>query len=372
MTGREEFFNGVEEGRRGRNIGLPIGSKKMELYMDGLLPGTSYLIGANSGIGKSTYALWAFIYNPLIAFLAGISLERDPYWILFSLEMTRSQIYAKLVSMYIFDKYGIELRFKEIFSRGEDSMLSDENYELLKECCDFLDILDKRLIFHEGTLTEKIYQDTINEDLERFGTFVGENEYIANNPQQVIGVLVDHMSLVKASNGRSKKDEMDAISRDSVMIRNITKIVSPILVAQFNRGSGSDERLKQDMQEPSQNDFKDTGSLYEDSQVVIALYSPHAYKKTTYKGYKIKDAFEQMFIGIFLLKTRFGSSQILVPTGFYGDCSHYADLPKPDRIYDYERYLTPNYLLKDDSSIEQDLDNIESIDESTSNLNFVL
>lgn len=61
--------------------------------------------------------------------------------------MTRSQVYAKLVSMYIFDNYGVELRFKQIFSRGKDCVLSDEEYELLTKSADFIRILDERLSF---------------------------------------------------------------------------------------------------------------------------------------------------------------------------------------------------------------------------------
>ena len=79
--------------------------------------------------------------------MKGENPERDPYWFLFSLEMTQPQIYAKLVSMYIYDTFGIELRFKQIFSRGKDCMLTDEEYEIIKKCDSFLDILDERLMF---------------------------------------------------------------------------------------------------------------------------------------------------------------------------------------------------------------------------------
>ena len=133
MTGSEEFYNLVDEGREGHNIGLSTGSKKLDMYTDGYLPGTSYLIGGASGSSKSTYALWTYIYQPLINYLKGNSPQRDPYWFLFSLEMTRAQVYAKLISMYIFDNYGIELKFKRIFSRGKDCILTDEEYNILKE-----------------------------------------------------------------------------------------------------------------------------------------------------------------------------------------------------------------------------------------------
>lgn len=51
MTGKSKFFDLVDRGRLGQNIGLTIGSPKLETYMDGYLPGTSYLIGAESGVG---------------------------------------------------------------------------------------------------------------------------------------------------------------------------------------------------------------------------------------------------------------------------------------------------------------------------------
>ena len=72
MSGKEEFFQLVQEGRLGNNIGLSIGSSKLEIYMDGFLPGTSYLIGGASGTGKSTYMLWSMVYQPLIHYLNSI------------------------------------------------------------------------------------------------------------------------------------------------------------------------------------------------------------------------------------------------------------------------------------------------------------
>ena len=94
-SGKELFYKSVDEGREGHNIGLSTGSTKLDLYTDGFLPGTSYLIGGKSGAGKSTYALWSLVYQPLIHYLKGDCQERDPYWKYFSLEMTQPQVYAK-------------------------------------------------------------------------------------------------------------------------------------------------------------------------------------------------------------------------------------------------------------------------------------
>lgn len=262
ISGLEEFFQLVDEGREGHNIGLSTGSAKLDLYTDGFLPSTSYLIGGSSGSGKSTWVLWTYVYQPLIHYLKGEEQERDPHWLMFSLEMTRSQVYAKLVSMYIFDNFGVELRFKQIFSRGKDCVLSDDEYTLLTKCTDFIKTLDERLTFYEGSLNEVIYLKEVNAELKKWGTFEDE-KYIPNNPHMILGIVIDHMTLIKASSGRTKKDEIDAISRDSVQIRNNTKIVSPIMISQFNRNSNGQERMKQGLQDPSMEDYKDSGSLTE-------------------------------------------------------------------------------------------------------------
>lgn len=109
--------------------------------------------------------------------------------------------------------------------------------------------------------------------------------------------------------------------------------------------------------------------------VVIGLFSPHKYKLATYKKYNIK-TLEQCFIGVFILKSRFGSSDMMIPTGFYGDCSHYADMPKPDEIFDLDKYTSPYWLLDKEvqevSPVTNNVDETEEIDNYNSNISFIL
>ena len=91
---------------------------------------------------------------------------------------------------------------------------------------------------------------------------------------------------------------------------------------------------------------------------------------STYKKYNIK-ILEQCFIGVFILKSRFGSSDMMIPTGFYGDCSHYADLPKPENIFDWEKYTSPNYLLEDEvNQLNIDLNKVDETEDIDNNSNY--
>lgn len=351
MSIKDSFFDLINIGRSGGNQGLSMGLPKLEKFIDGFLPNTSYLIAAQSGVGKSTFMLYTLIFMPLMDYLENeYEVNRDPYWIIFNLEMTPEQIYAKLCSMYIYRKYKRQMTFKEMFSRGKGDRLSDEGLELIKSCDDFLSELDKRLIFHGGTLTADKYYKLIIADLQKFGTFK-EDSFIPNNPNQIIGIVVDHMSLIRSSNGRTKKEEMDLVSSYSVGFRNKCFIVSPINIMQFNRNANNSERLKQDLQDPDVSDFKDTGAVYEDSQIVLALHSPLKFKRTLYKKYNV-ELLGQNFISCILLKTRFGTSDISVGLGFYGDCSTYKELPKGEEITDYSIYKTPDWEV--DTTIQQD------------------
>lgn len=102
--------------------------------------------------------------------------------------------------------------------------------------------------------------------------------------------------------------------------------------------------------------------------VVLSVFSPHKYKLSTYKKYNIK-ILEQSFIGLFLLKSRFGTSDIMIPMNFLGDISHYIEMPKPEEIYDWERYTNPNYLLEEPTNIQDDTD---TSDNSIKSYNFTL
>ena len=251
----------IEKGREGGNIGLSIGLPKLENYMDAYLPGTSYMIFARSGTGKSTFMKYAFIYKPLMTYLKTedkAQKARDPYWIFFNL-----------------DNFGEQIRYKERFSRGRDCMLTDEHYELIKQpiCLEFIELLESRISYYPGTFNSTRFESIMKEELKRFGTFSGDS-YIPNNPDQIVGVIIDHMSLTRAGAGRTKKEEMDLVSSQSVQFRNKCSIVSPIMVMQNNRDAGNAERLKQGLQEPTESDVKDTGS------VLIIIYAVFIIRRT--------------------------------------------------------------------------------------------
>ena len=78
----------------------------------------------------------------------------------------------------------------------------------------------------------------------------------AKNKKQVVLVVIDHMSLLRTSEGRSLKQEIDLASSFLVTYRNICGI-SPLVIMQTNRESSSMDRRNGGFQEPQRSDIKD-------------------------------------------------------------------------------------------------------------------
>jgi replicative DNA helicase len=258
--------------------------------------------------------------------------------ILFSLEMKKTFIMSKLLSIYIHEHYNIDLSMKELLSRKKGYRLSDENMKIVKECIPWLEKVKNVLHIYDGSLnSDKMYATLLNE-LENEGTFTKDNHtgYISNNPNKIILAILDHAGLIQSSKGRSKKEEIDKASHMIVSLRNRTDL-SMLWLMQSNRAVAGMDRKKQGFNEPIIEDIKDSGSPSEDAEIVLSIYNPNKDHLVTYRGYDIKQMGEN-FRSILCLKSRYGESNAADCCFFNGKVNVWEELPKPNEIYDYSKY----------------------------------
>ena len=367
MTLEEQILNEIDRGRAGFNHGITMGMPKLESIMDGNTRETYTLIMSNSGSGKTSFALYSYVYKPLVAHLN----DNDYKCLFISLEMNEISLYIKLLSIYIFETYGIQLSYKEILSRKREYILSDEHYELVKACIPWVTKVKKHLEIYDKKASAKTVYAILKQRLEKMGKFV-ETEtrqiYIPNNQNLVYNVVIDHIALITPSDGRKLKEEIDLLSAYLVTLREKCKI-SPVVIQQANREQGNIERFKAGKSAFSINDAKDTGNTVQDCNVMIAIYNPYRDGLKTYRKYNI-EVLQGAFRSIMVLKNRFGDCDAEVGCNFFGGINYFSELKKPDEIYDYEQYTDPNYLLKD--SMKEDNIKEHKEDQNNSNLNFIL
>lgn len=364
----DKLLEEIDRGRLGLNHGIPMGLPKLESIIDGVTRETYTLIISNSGAGKTSFALFSYVYKPLMAHL-----DDDDFRILyFSLEMNEVSLYIKLLSMYIFETYGIELSFKKILSREKEYILSEEHYDLVKECMPWVEKISKKLeIYDKSVSANKVYAilKTRLESLGRFKETETRYTYVPNNPNLIYNVIIDHIGLIRPQQGNTLKQEIDTLSSYLVTLREKCGI-SPVVIQQANREQGNIERFKQGKSAFTINDAKDSGNTVNDCNIMIALYNPFRDGLKTYKKYDIT-RLENNFRSIQILKNRFGDCEVEVGVNFFGGINMFHELPKPDEIYDYERYTNPNYLLENNQIDNTDAES-DTRDNSNNDFKFVL
>ena len=355
----DSVFNQIEKGRSGDNWGLPMGLPKLEGIIDGVTKSTYTLLFGSTSSGKTSLALYSYIYRPLMDNIN----NPDFHIVYYSLEMSCEALFTKLLSIYIYEKYGKELSYKELLSKKRNYSLSDEDYDIVLKCEDWLKRVEEVItVYDRGLTADRLYSHLIGE-LGKYGEFE-ESEtrkiYIPNNKNQIILVVLDHLGLIRKDKGRSKKEEMDLASSYLVTLRNRCGI-SPLVLMQMNRNSSSVDRRKNSWSEPQLDDIKDTGNVSEDAEIVLAIYHPYREKLSSYRGYKL-NILENTYRAIIVLKNRYGDNGVAVSTAFYGKVGIWRELPKSEEITDYEKYLRldgkpvniNDTIIKEDNFKEED------------------
>lgn len=360
----------IKKGREGDNEGLPMGLPKLEGVIDGILPSTYYLVAGSTGSGKTSNVLYSFIYRPLMD-----NINTKNFKIIYlSLEMKAEELFLKLLSIYIWEKYNKKISYKELLSRKRGYKLPDEDFKIVEECTPWMERLEEVITVYDKTLNaDKMYAYLIGE-LSKYGQFQ-ETEtrkiYVPNNPKQITLVVLDHILLLRKSKGRTKKEEIDLASNYLITLRNRCGI-SPVVVMQVNRNAANIERKKLSLEEFKIEDLKESGTPSEDANVVLAIFDPHKEKLATYRGYKINKGLEDRIRSIIILKNRFGVCDLAIPVAFYGECNVFQELPKPEEINDYEKYRHPlrNGEAINDTIIKED--NFKKEDHEVKEFKFVM
>ena len=346
MTITDALLQEIDIGREGRAQGYSMGLPKVESIIDGVTKRTMTVLASGTGQGKSSYILYAYVYRPVMEHL-----DDDNFYVsYFSLEMPATVIFGKLLSTYIFEKYGKELSIKEILSRKKGYILSDEDYQIVQDSLKWLRKVEKKIHVYDKSLNaDKLYA-ILMQKLEQFGEFEEtENRkiYKPHNPDLLYEVVIDHVGLLRPSNGRNKKGEIDMTVAYLVTLRNMCDL-AVTLIQQINREQSNIERFKAGRTGIQLSDLKETGDTTDAAEVVAALYGPNRDKLNTYRGYNVKKLGDHIRV-LQILKTRFGEADKEIALNFHGGINMWSELPLPDDIYDYDKYVTPDYLLNNDN-----------------------
>lgn len=355
-----KLFDLIDRGVQGLNKGLSMGLPKFESVVDGVTRSTYTVLAGGTGSGKTTLALYAYVYRPLVDNMAR-GRDKRVKVLYFSLEMSAEILLAKLLSLHLFEVYGVELSFKQIISKQD--VLSDEDYELVKSCQPWLEDLCQDLTIYDRTMNADIFFGIIQTYSQQNGDWEvdeeGNDRFVPYDPSEVIQIIVDHMGLLrKSGNRQSKKEEIDLTSNYIIHFRNHCGY-SALGLFQLNRTSSSMDRRNAHMHELQLDDIKETGGPSEDAELVIAIFNPWREKLPGYKGYNI-EILQDKFRALQVLKNRLGEADKSIGVAFFGSIGMWKELPlgrdmEHLNAEQYQRYLTlfpeePRVVVREEES----------------------
>lgn len=354
----------IDDGRLGLNIGISTGLPKLDDLIGGVQRGTFYLVAGDTGSGKTSLCLYSLIYKPLRERLGDKTLKIVYY----SLEMSKEMLLTKLLSVYLYDTYGIQLTYNQILSRNE--VLQDEYYEKVLEARAWLNqIVTHHLTVYDKMLTTSHLYAHLKSYSEKHGTYKKSkdglrNIYTPKVENQYTIVILDHVWLLNTMAGQSKKDAADTAADYLITFRRVCNF-TPVVLQQLNRQAGSMDRRNAELVMPELQDLKGTGGVGEASDVVLALFNPFRQKRTSWSEYNI-EILRDKFRAIVILKSRFGESEKAIPVSFFGNINSFLEIPEASQITDFRQYLNIDTAREAISKLDlnRDSDTSENEDES--------
>lgn len=368
----ERFLARVRQGRLGKNLGVPIPLENVNRWLHGVQQARYYLMGADSGVGKSS--LGDFIF--LLSFWANAIKEGKKVRIVYySFEISGEEKIAAWVTYFISILHGVSLPVDYIMGYIHGNMVTDEDMSLIEEALGLVNEMLKSVTIHDSPKNPTaIYHDAI--DLaEELGTVHREIKlskrlkdkdgkavkqvyitgFTPDDPDLTVLIILDHVALVTPEAGLSPKATIDRLSSYFVFIRNKLRF-SELLIQQFNTEMQTVERRKfsQAAFAPQRSDFGDSKYTFRDADVVFGLIKPSFFDLQSYFGFQIEPTsgvtygLGDSFVAAFLMKNRYGPTNKMMPLFMDGITKRFYDLPlDPSDPNEMEEFSAMNDKIKE-------------------------
>ena len=341
---------------------IPLGFPRFENELPGIEQGKNYLITANSKVGKSQITDWIFLYNTIQQVIdKGLDIRLKIFY--FTLEMTAEQKMLSAFSNILYVKEGLRISPKDLRSTKADNILSQEILDIIgkyepyfkkiEEVVEFIDDIRTGWGIYVTVRDYALANGTIHKrKIEtQPGVFIEvEDYYEANDPEEYVMVIVDHMGLISSSKNfetglpMTLHESIGKLSSDHLIkLRNRFKYIC-VVVQQQMAGQESIENKKYNKLKPSLDRLADNKTTQRDFDYILGLFSPFRHEIPEYMGYdiiKFKDSIRFLEI----LGGREGGGGTVCPLYFDGATNYFKELPHSDnkeelnKVYEFMKNI---------------------------------
>jgi DnaB-like helicase C terminal domain len=334
----DSFIYQVQSGREGNNAGLANGLHRINNYIYGTNRARYYLIGADSGAGKTTLTDFMFVINAWQA----AKLKGIPIKIFYcSFEISKIEKVAKWVSYYIEKLHGKCIPSSYIIGRIHQNYLTPEELELVQSAYKMVEEMLKDIILIDSAVhPTSVFENIIEHHYETAGTVTREPvsaedkakgkkgrvlKYVANNPTAMTMLIVDHMALANPEMGLTLKGTIDKLSRYAIVLRNLFGCTIAF-IQQFSTDLMQLKRSSMDKLQgaakanairPVRLDFGDSKAPFRDADVVLGLVKPREFDIDDFHGINTSSlangGMGDYMVAAYVMKHRYGPYNRCIP-----------------------------------------------------------
>lgn len=337
----KDLLKDVDKGMLGKNLGIPTGFKELDKNTNGIQKSIYTLLGGNSGTGKTSYVDLAYVLNPY-EYLLNTETDYKLKIIYNSMERNTKYKLAKWTCLKLFKDKGLIIDVPTLFQwQGAKYSLNAELRELIAKCEEYFEKMSDTVTIYSGADNPTgIYHKAVNlakehGKVEKLSQY--ENKYFPYNDNLITLIINDHVGKCKpeVNDGirLTEKALLDKHTEYMGILRDFYSM-SIVDISQFNRSISNIERFKNKTVSPEPDDFKGSGDMYENADLVLALFNPYKLKIEDFLGYEINKFIapngENRFRSVSVLKNSYGADDIIIGMNFLGENGFFRELPNAD------------------------------------------
>lgn len=320
--------------------GLPSLTK----YVAGIMPGVMYKVTSHSGMGKTQFSKFAFVIQPILYSLKYNIAYKVIY---FALEESEEEFIDNLFLHILARKY--KLTIDRFAMNGlRDVTLTDIELRAIDQCMGEVEAIMSRVIIVDYCYKPTAIYNKCRAVAEKLGSFSkdskGNEVYKKNNPNEIVLVVCDHISLIEPEFDVESKT---ITSHSKAISKWHTDYARKIITKKWgwaclNIQQQSLESEKQQFTAkgdtvinkilPSLDGVANNREVIRDDYVVFGVFSPERYELEKFRGYKITDpsgldCFQDNYRSIHVLKNRLGTPNKTLSLYFDGSYTFFEELP---------------------------------------------
>ena len=329
-----------------------------------ILPGVEqekyYIVTANSKVGKTKLADFLFVYNPY-EFISTVKSDIKLKIFYFSLEVSKEEKMAQYYSYRLFKDHNIVISPEKLKSRFQNYILEDEIEALIDSYDEEMEKFESMVTFIDNIKNPYGIYKYVRDYAYKHGRHIDKNgvtipvdmlmhtesairdkaslsivDYIPDDPNEYVIIVIDHLSLLHAEKGKDLWTTMfEFSSKYCLNMRDRWRYI-PVAIQQqaadqekqqFNfRGDSVIAKLR-----PSPDGLADCKLTQRDCNVMLGLFAPHRYKIQNYSGYDI-DKLHDNYRELCVILNRNGSGFINLDLYFNGASNYFKELPSAKQM----------------------------------------